>query len=99
MEPVAPVWPVVPVELVLPTWFWSLGEVVVVVVVVCVPSGLVWVCDMLELLLEFAEFWSCDVVCAAATPKASSKVAAVIPSVRMLFISSHYSADSQNYFV
>ncbi|HEX3602014.1 MAG TPA: hypothetical protein VHU84_17810, partial [Lacipirellulaceae bacterium] len=35
----------VPVEFVVPTWFWSEGDVVVVVVV-WLPSGLLWLCDM-----------------------------------------------------
>jgi len=51
IEPVALLWPVVPVELVVPTWFWSLGVVVVVVVVV-LPLGFDWLCDIVvELLL------------------------------------------------
>ncbi len=41
IEPVELLCGVVPVVLVLPTWFWSLGCVVVVVVVVWLPLGLV----------------------------------------------------------
>lgn len=52
IEPVALLWPLVPVEFVVPTWLWlwSLGVVVVVVVVV-VPLGLVWLCDIVVPLL------------------------------------------------
>ena len=65
----------------VPTWLWSPGAVVVVVVVV-EPFGLVWVCDMVELLLGVVVDWSCElVVCAPATPRARSNVAAVIPNV------------------
>lgn len=55
IEPVALLCPLVPVELVVPTWFWLEG-LVVVVVVVWLPSGLVWLCDIVvdgEVELEF----------------------------------------------
>ena len=51
IEPVALLWLLVPVELVVPTWFWSLGVVVVVVVVLVVPLGFDWLCDVVVLLL------------------------------------------------
>jgi hypothetical protein len=57
--------------------------VVVVVVVVWLPLGLFWVCDIV-LLFGDVELWSCVVVCAAATPKASNSVATEIPNVRMV---------------
>lgn len=91
IEPVALLWPLVPVELVVPTWLWSDG-VVVVVVVVWLPSGFVWLCDIDEPLLWLGDVldWSCElVVCAAATPNASRSVAAVIPNVRIVLNSSH----------
>lgn len=48
IEPVALLWLLVPVELVVPTWFWSLGVVVLVDVL---PLGFDWLCDVVVLLL------------------------------------------------
>jgi hypothetical protein len=95
----AELWLLAPVEFVVPTWFWSDG-LVVVVVVVWLPSGLLWLWDVVvDGLLGAVPDWSCVLlVCAAATPKASSSVAAVIPNVRMFCVppTSLVFADSQS---
>jgi len=79
----------------VPAWFWSLGFVVVVVVVVWLPLGLFWVCDIVVLLLGLADWSGEEDVCAAATPKASSIVATVIVIVRIVRFLPRFTAFSE----